>query len=144
VKQRGDALLSLRVLETLGTSFALADNSAFQNELAHHRILLDKKTPLAFIRKHCEENPNDLSSLATLAFHRLKKGDAAGAMALFDSYGPDVDARSLPPRILCIYSATLAANGKTDLARKIASIIPRGGLSRQEAEFLIARLKPAN
>lgn len=64
-------------------------------------------------------------------------------MRHFDNYGPDVDARSLPPRINTIYAATLAANGKTELARKVASIIPRGSLSQQEAEFLIGRLKAA-
>jgi len=144
VKQRRDAELSLRVLESLSAAIAITRNPAFQNELAHQRILLGKPAPLDFLRNHSEKNPDDLATLTTLAFHQLKNGDPAGAMALFDGYGPDVDARSLPPRILCIFSATLAANGKTDLARKVASIIPRASLSTQEAEFLSARLQPAN
>jgi Tfp pilus assembly protein PilF len=141
VMARRDAALNLRVLEALAVSSTLAHDPSFQNDLAHHRILLVKPVPLDFLRRHSKENPDNISSLATLAFHKLKSGDASGAMALFDSYGPDVDARSLPPRILCIYAATLAANGKSDLALKIASIIPPLSISRQEVDFLNGYLK---
>lgn len=143
VLKKGDAELSLRILEVLAISSIVARTPAFQNELAYQRTLLGKPTAIKFIRKQIEENPDNLNTLVTLAFHELKNGDAKAAMALFDGYGPEVDARSLPPRILASYSATLAANGKTDLARKIASFIPRGSLSKQEAEFLIGYLKPA-
>ena len=142
VLKKYDAELSLRILDVLATSSIVARSPAFQNELTYQRTLLGKPTSLKFLRKNFEENPDNLNILATLAFHELKSGNPAAAMALFDGYGPDVDARSLPPRILTIFSATLAANGKTELSRKAASLIPRGSLSKQEAEFLTAQLKP--
>jgi hypothetical protein len=74
----------------------------------------------------------------------LKAGQAKDAKTLFDSSVPDVDVRSLPPRILAIFVATLAANGKTDLARNVANLIPPASLSTQEADFLNGYLKSAN
>lgn len=144
VLARRDAAFSLRFFEALANSATLAADPAFQNNIAHHRLLLGKPAPLDFLRKHSAENPDNLSSVATLALAELKSGRSEAAMRLFDNYGPDVDARSLPPRILCIYAVTLAANGKSDLARKVASIIPRGSLSQQEADFLVPHLKAAN
>ncbi|MFM8363932.1 MAG: tetratricopeptide repeat protein, partial [Verrucomicrobiota bacterium] len=141
VYAKRDANFSLRFLECLANSAPLARDPGFQNDITHQRLLLGKPAPLDFLRKHSSENPDNLSSVATLAFAELKAGNTEAAMRLFDNYGPDVDARSLPPRINAIYAATLAANGKTELARKVASIIPRGSLSQQEAEFLIGRLK---
>jgi Tfp pilus assembly protein PilF len=144
VLTRRDAGFSLGFLEVLANSATLSQDPGFQNDIAHQRLLLGKPAPLDFLEKNHAEQPNNLSTVATLALARMKSSDAKGAMTLFDNYGPDVDARSLPPRILGIYAATLAANGKTDLARKVASIIPGGSLSQQEAEFLITHLKAAN
>lgn len=144
VFSRRDAVFTLRFLDALANSASLAADPSFQNNIAHHRLLLGKPASLDFLRKHSAENPDNLSTVATLAFAELKAGRAEAAMRLFDNYGPDVDARSLPPRILCLYAVTLAANGKSDLARKIASIIPRGSLSQQEAEFLVSRLQAGN
>lgn len=136
VKARGDAEFSLRILKVLTASPELSARPELQNELAYQQILLGQPAAINVLGRRVDENPNDLSSLAILAFHNLKSGREGTAMALFDRYGPDVDARTLPPRILMIYSATLAANGKKDLALKIASLIPREAPSRQEAEFL--------
>ena len=144
VLSRRDAAFSLRFFEALANSAPLAAGPAFQNNIAHHRLILGTAAPLDFLRKHSAENPDNLSTVATLALAELKGGRRAAAMRLFDNYGPDVDARTLPPRILCIYAVTLAANGKSALARKVASIIPRGSLSQQEADFLVPHLKAAN
>jgi len=143
-RQQRDAALTLRLLETLAPSTELAGDPAFQNDLAHHRLLLGKPAPIEFLRQHREKNPDDLATLSTLAFDQLQNGAPPAALALFESYGPDVDARSLPPAILAIYAATLAANGQTDLSRTIASFIPRGSLSKQMASFLSSKLAPAN
>jgi Tfp pilus assembly protein PilF len=144
VLARRDAAFTLRFLEALQTSPALVEDPGFQNTLAHHRILLDQPAPLDFLETHHAAQPGNLSTVSTLAFARLKSGDAKGAMTLFDSYGPDVDARSLPPRILCIYAATLAANGKPDLALKVANLVPPTALSKQEVDFLKPRLQKKN
>jgi len=144
VLARRDASFSLGFLQALANSAALAQDPGFVNDIAHQCLLLNKSAPLDFLRNHHAEHPDNLSITATLALAELKAGRAKAAMRLFDISGPDVDARSLPPRILCIYSVTLAANGKTDLARKVASAIPRGSLSQQEADFLIGQIKASN
>lgn len=138
----GDAEFSLRVLEVLAASPELSVRPEFQNELAYHQILLGKPAALATLERQINENPADLASRATLAFHHLKTGNTKAAMALFDNFSPDVDARSLPPRLVLVFSATLAANEKKDTARQIASRIPSLSVSRQEAAFFHDRLKP--
>jgi tetratricopeptide (TPR) repeat protein len=142
IRAKRDAAFSLRFLEALSASSELAAMPEFQNELAYLQILLGQPAAIDALGKRVDENPDDLANLSVLAFHNLKTGNAGTAMALFDGYGPDVDARTLPPRILTIYSATLAANGKKDLALKIASLIPREAPTRQEVEFLKKYLQP--
>ena len=139
---RRDAAFSLRVLEALSSSSELAARPEFQNELAYLQILLGQPAAIDALGQRVDADPDDLANLSVLAFHNLKTGNAGTAMALFDGYGPDVDARTLPARILTIYSATLAANGKKDLALKIASLIPREAPTRQEVEFLKTQLQP--
>jgi tetratricopeptide (TPR) repeat protein len=134
-----DAAFTLRFLEALGISSIVARSPRFQNDIAHERILLDKSPKLDFLRKYSAKNPNNLALVATLALAELKAGQAKNAKALFDSYGPDIDIRLLPPRVLCIFTAMLAANGKTDLARKVANLIPPTALSKQEVDFLNSR-----
>jgi tetratricopeptide (TPR) repeat protein len=142
VNARRDAAFSLRVLEALSASRELAALPEFQNELAYLQILLGQPAAIDALGKRVDENPDDLANLSVMAFHNLKTGNAGTAMALFDGYGPDVDARTLPPRILTIYCATLAANGKKDLALKIASLIPREAPTRQEADLLKHYFQP--
>jgi Tfp pilus assembly protein PilF len=124
------------------TKAELSALPAFQNELAYHRILLGESADLDALARQIEENPTDLASRTTLAFHHLKNGNPKTAMVLFDSYPIDVDVRSLPPRLALVFISTLAANDKKDIARKIASRIPIRSVSRQEAVFFHDRLKP--
>jgi Tfp pilus assembly protein PilF len=144
VLARRDAAFTLRFLETLKNSPALEKDPGFQNSLDYYRILLNQTAPLDFLRKHGTGSPENLNTVATLALAKLKAGQAKDAKNLFDSSLPDVDVRSLPPRILSLFVATLAANGKADLARNVANLIPPAALSEQEADFLNGYLKAAN
>lgn len=144
VLARRDAAFTLRFLEALQNSPALEEDSGFQNSLAYHRILLDQTAPLDFLRQHGSASPENLATVATLALAKLKAGRAEDAKTLFDSSLPNVDVRSLPPRLLALFVATLAANGKSGLARSVANLLPPAALSSQETDFLNGYLKAAN
>lgn len=136
VLARNDPDLSLRVLEALSKSRLLSENIEFQTELAYYQILFGKPADLDFLKSTRKSDPNNLPVLSLLAFHELKSGAPRTAKAIFDSFEPDVDARVLPPRIVAIFSATLAANGDLNGARKAASIIPTNAFSKQEEALL--------
>lgn len=141
IQAQRDSALTLRFYKLTAASLPdLFQKPATQNDLAYLHLILGESTPLEPLKQRAAAEPSNLSALATLALAQLQQGDAPAALAAFREFRPGSDFQNLPPRIRAIYAATLAANGQKDPAARIAASIPADSLSRQEEEWLQARI----
>ena len=141
IQAQRDSALTLRFYEL--TAVALPDlfqQPTTQNDLAYLRLILGQAPPLEPLKQRAAAEPSNLSALATLALAQLQKSAPPAALAAFREFRPESDFQALPPRIKAIYAATLAANGQKQNAARIAASIPAESLSRQEEEWLQARI----
>lgn len=146
LQRRRDANALLRIYELALANPRFADNLTLLNDRDYLRIILDIETDKGEIALRSSANPRDFAFRITAALALLKSGKAAEALQLLDDCEPDVHVATLPPYQKAVVASALASNSRQREALAVASSVPPGFLSSQEADFLrsqLAKVLPA-
>ena len=142
VAGRQDAARTRRVYELAAALSGAGEDLILQNDLDYHSLVLGQPVDVRVLAERSRANPRDFSLRVTHALALLRAGKAKQALKELEDCEPDVVVELLPPHQKAVVAAALALNGRENEAKGAAMSIPFMSLSKQEAEFLIACLKP--
>lgn len=115
------------------------DDPVVRDQRAYLNLLLrrDEAGAETTARGLVAKFPNRLAFRVTLALARLRRHDAADALAQFR--GPaEIDWSKTPPAWRAVYAAVLAANDDEPRAREFAAQLPADQLKPEERELIAA------
>jgi tetratricopeptide (TPR) repeat protein len=142
VAGRQDAARTRRVYEIAAALPGAGEDLILRNDLDYLSLVLGQPVDVQVLAERSRANPRDFSLRVTHALALLRAGNAKQALRDLEDCEPDVVVQLLPPHQKAVVAAALALNGRENEAKGAAITIPPMSLSKQEAEFLMACLKP--
>jgi tetratricopeptide (TPR) repeat protein len=142
VAGRLDAARTRRVYEIAAALPGAGEDLILLNDLDYLSLVLGQPVDVRVLAERSRANPRDFSLRVTHALALLRAGNAKEALQQLEDCEPDVVVQLLPPTQKAVVAAALALNGRENEAKGVAMTIPPMSLSKQEAEFLVACLKP--
>jgi hypothetical protein len=144
VASKRDAAETLRVYEIAASVPGAAEEGTLQNDMDYLALVLDRPVDGRRIALRSGANPRDFSYRLTHAMALIREGKGKEALQVLEDCEPDVFVPALPPHQKAVVAAALASAGKPQEAVHVASMVPPAGISRQEADFLVERIRAAN
>jgi len=138
-----DAARTRRVYEIAAELPGEGENLILQNDLDYLSLVLGQPVDVRVLAERSRANPRDFALRITHALALLRAGNAKQALKELEDCEPDVVVQLLPPHQKAVIAATMALNGRENDAKGAAMTIPPMSLSKQEADFLMACLKPS-
>lgn len=142
VAGRLDAARTRRVYEIAAAQQGAGEDLILQNDLDYLSLVLGQPVDVRVLAERSRANPRDFSLRVTHALALMRAGNAKQALKELEDCEPDVVVQLLPPHQKAVVAAALALNGRENEAKGAAMTIPPMSLSKQEADFLMACLKP--
>jgi tetratricopeptide (TPR) repeat protein len=143
VAGRRDAAQTRRVYEIAASMPGAGEDLVLINDMDYLSLVLGQPVDVQILAERSRANPRDFSLRVTHALALLRSGKAKQALQELENCEPDVHVATLPPQQKAVVAAALALSGRDNEAKGTLMTIPPMSLSKQEADFLMACLKPS-
>jgi Tfp pilus assembly protein PilF len=136
LRNQRDSQYLLEFLEGALRSPLLKNDVAVLDSVASTKLALNLPVSLAELEFRASQHPNNVHCRMTYALGLLCEGRKAKAIFELENGEHRVNASNLDPWQKAIFASALAANNRLTEAQSLASSIPPGSLTTQEAALL--------